>query len=245
MSKPKIVVLHMRELIYTAIFIFLILVLLILLFLMFRPHDASNTPDTETKTTFSSSADADSVGYQPGVYTASLILNNHYADIEVTLNTDQIDSIRLVNLGDSVTTAFPLVEPSLDELSEQICQKQSLDGITCSRENKYTSELLFQAIKTLWQKHKGRCCHRHPLLLSLFRCSLYRSIHKDCFSVKYYFIFQLNIYVIYNFSSSLCHRRTQASLGIRRSPLGDTATDPTFGPSGRQERLNCCAKNLQ
>ena len=46
MSKPKIVVLHMRELIYTAIFIFLILVLLILLFLMFRPHDASNTPDT-------------------------------------------------------------------------------------------------------------------------------------------------------------------------------------------------------
>ena len=79
MSKPKIVVLHMRELIYTAIFIFLILVLLILLFLMFRPHDASNTPDTETKTTFSSSADADSVGYQPGVYTASLILNNHYA----------------------------------------------------------------------------------------------------------------------------------------------------------------------
>ena len=49
MSKPKIVVLHMRELIYTAIFIFLILVLLILLFLMFRPHDASNTPDTETK----------------------------------------------------------------------------------------------------------------------------------------------------------------------------------------------------
>ena len=99
------------------------------------------------KQRFSSSTDADSVGYQPGVYTASLILNNHYADIEVTLNTDQIDSIRLVNLGDSVTTAFPLVEPSLDELSEQICQKQSLDGITCSRENKYTSELLFQAIK--------------------------------------------------------------------------------------------------
>lgn len=52
MSKPKIVVLHMRELIYTAIFIFLILVLLILLFLMFRPHDASNTPDTETKQRF-------------------------------------------------------------------------------------------------------------------------------------------------------------------------------------------------
>ena len=61
MSKPKIVVLHMRELIYTAIFIFLILVLLILLFLMFRPHDASNTPDTETKTTFPSDISPESI----------------------------------------------------------------------------------------------------------------------------------------------------------------------------------------
>ena len=33
-----------------------------------------------------------------------------------------------------------------------------------------------------------------------------------------------------------------ASDGIRRSPRGDTATLPTFGPSGRQERLKCCAK---
>lgn len=36
-----------------------------------------------------------------------------------------------------------------------------------------------------------------------------------------------------------------ASDGIRRSPLGDNATLPTFGPSGRQERLNCCVKNLR
>ena len=28
-------------------------------------------------------------------------------------------------------------------------------------------------------------------------------------------------------------------LGILRSPLGEMDTVPTFGPSGRQERLNC------
>lgn len=48
----------------------------------------------------------------------------------------------------------------------------------------------------------------------------------------------------YNVSNSAIQMEAQASLGIRRSPLGDTATLPTFGPSGRQERLNCCAKNL-
>lgn len=29
---------------------------------------------------------------------------------------------------------------------------------------------------------------------------------------------------------------------MRQSPRGDSDTDPTLGPSGRQERLNCWAK---
>ena len=34
----------------------------------------------------------------------------------------------------------------------------------------------------------------------------------------------------------------EASLGIRQSPRGDRLTDPTFGPSGNADRLNCCEK---
>ena len=45
-------------------------------------------------------------------------------------------------------------------------------------------------------------------------------------------------------SSSSIQTRLHASLGILRSPRGDTATEPTFGPSGRQDRLNCWEKNL-
>ena len=33
-----------------------------------------------------------------------------------------------------------------------------------------------------------------------------------------------------------------ASEGMRQSPLGERLTEPTLGPSGRQERLNCWAK---
>ena len=43
-------------------------------------------------------------------------------------------------------------------------------------------------------------------------------------------------------SSSCCQTLIQASLGIRQSPRGESVTEPTFGPSGRQLRLNCCAK---
>ena len=36
----------------------------------------------------------------------------------------------------------------------------------------------------------------------------------------------------------------EASEGILKSPLGDKLTEPIFIPSGIQERLNCCVKNL-
>ena len=48
-----------------------------------------------------------------------------------------------------------------------------------------------------------------------------------------------------NLSISSSQSLGDASDGIRRSPRGETATDPTFGPSGRQERLNCWLKNLR
>lgn len=38
---------------------------------------------------------------------------------------------------------------------------------------------------------------------------------------------------------SLSHPAAHASLGILKSPLGDSATVPTFGPSARQDLLNC------
>lgn len=44
---------------------------------------------------------------------------------------------------------------------------------------------------------------------------------------------------------SMFHNVLTASEGIRQSPRGDSDTDPTFGPSGMQERLNCCWKNLR
>ena len=47
----------------------------------------------------------------------------------------------------------------------------------------------------------------------------------------------------YSCSKSASHSVRQASLGIRQSPLGERVTLPTFGASGRQERLNCWEKN--
>ena len=56
------------------------------------------------------------------------------------------------------------------------------------------------------------------------------------------YLIPFKMYAWINLLDRSSHRRLHASLGIRRSPRGDTAAEPTFGPSGRQERLNCWLK---
>ena len=141
-SKTKIVVLHLKELIYTGIFAVLGILFIILLIIMFLPKN--NDKDSSTIQPANS--------YMPGVYTTSLVLNDNVVDIEVTVDEANINSIRIVNLDDAVAAMYPLIEPAFEDLASQICENQSLDGITYSDDNKYTSMVLLDAIKSSLQK---------------------------------------------------------------------------------------------
>lgn len=138
-SKTKIMVFRMRELIYTGIFAVLGIILIILMILMFRPGKDSGNSQISDDTT-------GTMKYTAGVYTTPITLGENAIDVEVTVDADKIQSIRLVNLSESVTTMYPLVEPALDELAEQVCEKQSTEHISYSEDSKYTSQLLLKAI---------------------------------------------------------------------------------------------------
>lgn len=141
-SKTKIMVFRMRELIYTGIFIALGIILVILLIFMFRPKK-----DTVSETAPSTDQTSTSTAkYTPGVYTTPITLNDSAIDVEVTVDADHINSIRLVNLSETVTTMYPLVQPALEELADQIYEAQTTDGITYSEDSKYTSQILLDAI---------------------------------------------------------------------------------------------------
>ena len=45
--------------------------------------------------------------------------------------------------------------------------------------------------------------------------------------------------MLYRFSHSFSQLADDASLGMLQSPRGERLHVPTFGPSGRHERLNC------
>lgn len=141
-SKTKIVVLHLKELIYTGIFALLGILFIVLLIIMFVPKDKKET----------STVDTPPETYVPGIYTTSLILNDNVVDVEVTVDETNINDIRIVNLDEAVATMFPLLEPSFDDLANQILTSQSLENISYSNDNKYTSMVLLNAIKSSLDK---------------------------------------------------------------------------------------------
>ena len=49
----------------------------------------------------------------------------------------------------------------------------------------------------------------------------------------------------FKFFASSSQSAAEASEGMRQSPRGESETEPTFTPSGRQERLNCCEKKRE
>ena len=138
-SKTKIVVLHTKEVIYTGIFVVLAVVLAVLLFLMFGKNKNADP------------ASADAI-YHAGVYTSPITLNDNTFDVEVKVDENHINSISLVNLSETTTAMYPLVEPALDALSDQIYTSQSTENITYSEENKYASMLLLEAIDNALDK---------------------------------------------------------------------------------------------
>ncbi len=146
-AKTKIVVLHMKELIYTGIFAALGILIVILLVVMFLPKKE----DSQTAGSMAEEADADSL-YIPGVYTTELVLGSQAIDVEVIVDRDSITSIRMVNLNDAVTTMYPLLEPAFDSICQQVYELQSLDQVTYSADSKYTSLVLLEAIRNSLNK---------------------------------------------------------------------------------------------
>ncbi len=143
-SKTKIVVLHMKELIYTAIFAVLGILLILLLIFMFLPDKKEKKETAET------------MQYIAGVYNSSIQFNDSAVDVEVVIDNNRINSISLVNMDETVAAMYPLMQPALDSISQQIYEKQSTENITFSDENHYTSTVLLNAIEQALEKARPR-----------------------------------------------------------------------------------------
>ena len=132
-TQTKIVVVKGKEIIYTAIFLVLGICLIILLVNMFGSDNSLKTETTGK--------------YIPGVYSSTITLGENTLNVSVAVDKDTISGVTIENLNETVTTMYPLLEPALNEINNQISVVDNVDEISYSKENQYTYIILNQAIK--------------------------------------------------------------------------------------------------
>lgn len=132
-AQTKIVVIKAKEIIYTGIFLVLGILLIVLLINMFG-KDKEQKSETTSK-------------YNPGVYSSTITLGDNTLNVSVSVDEDTISGVDIENMDEAVTTMYPLLEPALNEINEQISVVDSVDDITYSKDNQYTYIILNQAIK--------------------------------------------------------------------------------------------------
>ena len=118
-AKTRIVVLHMKKLVFAGIVTGLGILLVIFLGILLG-SSRKQSADKEAVETM----------YVPGVYTSSVMIDGNPFDVQVSVDEDHINEITMVHLDETVETMYPLVRPTLDELAKQIISSQSLTDLT-------------------------------------------------------------------------------------------------------------------
>lgn len=113
---------------------------------------SSETQNTSDKSNSKNTASDSETTYNPGVYASSLMLNNSSLEIEVCVDSHRINSISVKNMDEAITTMYPLMKNSVNDLSNQIINSQSLENITYTDDCKYTYMILLDAISTTLDK---------------------------------------------------------------------------------------------
>ena len=125
-AKTRIVVLHMKKLVFAGIVTGLGILLVIFLgILLGSSHKQS--ADNEAVETM----------YVPGVYTSSVMIDGNPFDVQVSVDEDHINEITMVHLDETVETMYPLVRPT---------------DLTYSKNNQYTCRLLIGAVSEALEK---------------------------------------------------------------------------------------------
>lgn len=182
-ANTKIVVLRRKELLYTGIFAalgVLFVILLLMLLLPGKDTDVSsgtqaspdgtaavempdNVADLGRSSQFSAAEDASTGGvaaadntYIPGIYTTELILGSETVNVEVIVNDHAIASVSLADPSETLTTMYPLLEPAMESLNDQLCELQDPEQVTYSAETRYTSLVLLEAVKASLEKAKPK-----------------------------------------------------------------------------------------
>lgn len=154
MSKTKIVVLRMKEVVYTAVFVGLGILLLIVLFFMFGRQNSPKSESTQSNISNESSTYKNDAVYRAGIYESQFVIGENTINLEVALDEEQVKSVKVKNLDESVETMYPLMKSAVKDVSKQLSSGVSIDEVVLSKNSMYTEKLVLDAVKMVLDEQK-------------------------------------------------------------------------------------------
>ena len=146
MSKPKFVVLKLKELLFTGALVILGVAILLLVVALVSV-DKESTPNLSGPSAHHNSTETSAPLYYPGVYTTTMEMNDTTIHLELVCDENHINSVRLINLDEAVETMYPLLTPALEDLELQLSLDVPLEDLKFTEGSTYTQTLLVHAIE--------------------------------------------------------------------------------------------------
>lgn len=134
---------------------FLVIFLCILFPMFIGCGEKSNKITKVEDLVYTVAAEADVVYdglYRAGVYCYGISLNDTVVDLEIVLDLDHIWSVRLINVEDSITAMYPLLEPAVGALEEQLVNGVAPEDIVFSEDMKYTQLMVMEAVNAVLEE---------------------------------------------------------------------------------------------
>ena len=138
MGGTKIIVLHMKQIIKSCLFALIGLIIIGILIFFFIPKNKNEKIKT-------------SAIYIPGTYFSQIILHNKPVNVEVSVNENEIVSIKLDDINDTQEVFYPLFKPAMEMLSREIIHYQSVN-IPTINDYAVTGKILISAVDNALQK---------------------------------------------------------------------------------------------
>ena len=135
MSKPKIFVLHIRQIVKATAILAVGIIMLVSLIYFFARSDQGSTAMAEYPYSM----------FVPGTYRAKIYLSYRPVFLEVTVTEDEIIGISLEPLTQNQEMFYPLLRPTVENVTREILYSQNLD-VASNYENAVTSQVVVSAV---------------------------------------------------------------------------------------------------
>jgi uncharacterized protein with FMN-binding domain len=84
--------------------------------------------------------------YSPGSYSAEIILHSNPVSVQVTVDRHSIESIEMLDMGESEAVFYPVFEQSFDDIAQQVVALQTTEGVSLDSDNSVTGGIILDAI---------------------------------------------------------------------------------------------------